>query len=106
MVWSLALDDFAKMCKSSSRPFPLISTIRDELMEAEKGHTGKPTTTFTTGTRTSKSSTTPPTTTTTTTTSPLPPYPDDGRLWLYQSWKSQNSTTVVEFTMVVEFRNQ
>ena len=79
MVWSLALDDFDKMCKSSSRPFPLMSTIRDELIEAEKGHTGKPTTGFTTKTRTTKSRTTLPTTT-----SPLPPYPDDGRLSLYR----------------------
>ena len=75
MVWSLALDDFNKMCQSSSRPFPLIQTIRDELIAAEKGQTVKPTTRYTTKTRTTKSRTTVPKPTT-----PLPPYPDDGRL--------------------------
>ena len=74
MVWSLALDDFNKICKTSSRPFPLISTIRDELTAAEKGHTVKPTTKLTTKTRTTKSRSTVPTT-------PLPPYPDDGRAY-------------------------
>ena len=37
MVWSLAHDDYAKKCKSSSRPYPLISTIHDVLTAAEKG---------------------------------------------------------------------
>ena len=61
MVWSLALDDFGKMCKSSSRPYPLISTIRDELIQAEKGFARRRIQT--------------------TTTTPLPPNPDDGKLF-------------------------
>ena len=59
MVWSLALDDFGKMCKSSSRPYPLISTIHDLLIQAEKGFARR---------------------IQTTTTTPLPLNPDDGNL--------------------------
>ena len=71
MVWSLALDDFGKICKTSRRHYPLLSTVAEELIRAEKGLTGKPTQlTTTTSSRTRK--TRPPITT------PLPPYPDDG----------------------------
>lgn len=70
MVWSLALDDFAKVCQSSPRRYPLLSTINDELTRAEKGITGKPFTKLTTKLR-------PTPTPQTTTTTPVPPYPDD-----------------------------
>ena len=74
MVWSLALDDFGKSCKSSQRPYPLISTIKDELIRAEKGFTGKPTKRMTTKMTRMTTKSRP----TTQTSTPEPPYPDDG----------------------------
>lgn len=73
MVWSLALDDFGKSCKSSQRPYPLISTIKDELIRAEKGFTGKPTKRMTTKMTRMTTKSRP----TTQTSTPEPPYPDD-----------------------------
>ncbi|XP_069125184.1 acidic mammalian chitinase-like [Argopecten irradians] len=35
MVWALPLDDFNQVCASSSRKFPLINRIKDDLISAE-----------------------------------------------------------------------
>ncbi|KAK3593300.1 hypothetical protein CHS0354_031359 [Potamilus streckersoni] len=37
MVWAMPLDDFRQVCKSSSRPYPLISTISSLLRESDMG---------------------------------------------------------------------
>jgi len=62
MIWSLALDDFRKECRSSARPYPLLTTIYTLLTSLPP-----PTPTKTTKhtTLTSSSTTTAKTTTTT-----------------------------------------
>ncbi|XP_033754673.1 uncharacterized protein LOC117337653 [Pecten maximus] len=37
MVWALPLDDFNRVCATSSRKFPLTNKIKDELIAAESG---------------------------------------------------------------------
>ncbi|XP_060076675.1 probable endochitinase [Ylistrum balloti] len=37
MVWALPLDDFNQVCESSSRKFPLVNRIKDQLIAAENG---------------------------------------------------------------------
>ncbi|XP_052685035.1 uncharacterized protein LOC128164955 [Crassostrea angulata] len=83
MVWSLSLDDFNKMCSTSSRTYPLTSLISETITNNRSGEMLTTTTTTTTPSSTTTStSTTVPTTTneaeittsmkTTTTTTPLP----------------------------------
>ncbi|XP_048764579.2 acidic mammalian chitinase-like isoform X2 [Ostrea edulis] len=71
MVWSLSLDDFNKMCSTSSRTYPLTSVISETLLSDRSSKF--PTTEATREiTSTTTSTTTPATTTTTTTATTIP----------------------------------